>query len=85
MDAIITSFRRSRHTQTDNHMILVVDGVDSKDKANGLVGKKVVFKTESGKELTGKVAAAHGNKGAIRAIFDTGMPGQSLGKKVSLE
>ncbi|MCX6706768.1 MAG: 50S ribosomal protein L35ae [Candidatus Woesearchaeota archaeon] len=35
--------------------------------------------------MTGKIASAHGNSGAVKAIFDTGMPGQSLGQKVSIE
>ncbi|MEA3430829.1 MAG: 50S ribosomal protein L35ae [Nanoarchaeota archaeon] len=85
MDAVIVSFRRSRHTQKDNHMILSVPGIEDKEKATPLVGKTVVFTTESKKEIKGKVAAAHGTKGAIRAIFEKGMPGQSLGKKVKIE
>jgi large subunit ribosomal protein L35Ae len=65
-------------------MIIIVDGVDSKEKAAELVGKEVVWKSPAGKELKGKVASSHGNKGAIRALFDTGMPGQSLGKEVEI-
>lgn len=66
-------------------MILSVPGIEDKEKAIPLVGKTVVFTTESKKEIKGKVAAAHGTKGAIRAIFEKGMPGQSLGKKVKIE
>ena len=65
-------------------MIIVVNGVDSRDKAKGLVGKKVVFNTGK-KDISGKVASAHGNSGAIRVIFETGMPGQSLAQKVKIE
>jgi len=87
MKATIVNFRSSRHTQTDNQMVLKVDGVDSKDKAQKLVGKDVVWKTPSKKEareIRGKVSAAHGNKGAIRVIFERGMPGQSVGTKVEV-
>lgn len=68
-------------------MIIVVEGVDNKEKAASLAGKKVVYKTEgkTGKEIVGKVAASHGNSGAVRAIFETGMPGQAIGKKVLIE
>lgn len=85
MEATIVSYRRGRHTQKDNHMILKVAGVEDKEKAASLIGKTVVFITDSKKELKGKVASAHGTKGAVRAIFETGMPGQSLGKKVKIE
>ena len=66
-------------------MIIEVGEVSSKEKAEALVGKKVVFKTPSGKEITGKITFAHGGKGRVRALFETGMPGQSLGKKVVIE
>ena len=66
-------------------MVIVVPDVDDREKAASLGGKKVSWKSPSGKELVGKVAAAHGNSGAIIAIFDTGMPGQSIGQKVLIE
>ncbi|MFH2028499.1 MAG: 50S ribosomal protein L35ae [Nanoarchaeota archaeon] len=85
MEGIINSFRRGRHTQTTNQMIIVIKGVDNKDKADKLIGKTVSWKSPAGKELKGKVSSAHGNKGAVRALFETGMPGQSLGTKVSIQ
>jgi large subunit ribosomal protein L35Ae len=85
MQGTISNFRKSVHTQKGNQIIIVVDKVDSKEKAQSLVGKKVVFKTPSGKELIGKISATHGNKGAVRALFETGMPGQSIGQKVNIE
>jgi large subunit ribosomal protein L35Ae len=66
-------------------MIIHLDSVDSRDKAAKLVGKTVVFTTPGKKELKGTVASAHGNSGAIRVIFETGMPGQSLGQKVAVQ
>ena len=84
MIGIIANFRSSRHRQKDNHMIIHVDGLDSKEKAKQIVGKKVIFKTDSGKEILGKISSAHGNKGSVRVIFEKGMPGQSLTKKVEI-
>ncbi len=84
MEGLITSYRRSRHTQTSDQMIVGVQGVDSRGNASKLVGKKVTFKTPSGKEIQGEVRGAHGNSGAVRVLFETGMPGQSLGAKVSI-
>lgn len=85
MEATIVNYRSGRHTQKDNHMILKVAGVEDKEKATALIGKKTIFKTSSGKELKGEVKSTHGNKGAVRAIFERGMPGQSLGQKVKIE
>ncbi|MBW3013925.1 50S ribosomal protein L35ae [Candidatus Woesearchaeota archaeon] len=87
MKAQIANFRKSRTRQKDNHMIVLVEGTDSKAKAEKLVGKKVIFTTEgkAKKQIVGKVASAHGNKGAVRVIFERGMPGQAIGKEVKIE
>lgn len=79
------NFVLSRHVQHGNRMVLRAEGISSRDKAKTLVGKNVVYTTESGKEIKGKVASAHGNKGALKALFDKGMPGQSIGQKVKIE
>ncbi len=85
MEGVIVSFRRGRHTQTDNQMLVNVKDSDSKEKAAKLVGKAVVWKSPAGKEIKGEVRAAHGNKGVLRVLFERGMPGQSLGTKVNVQ
>lgn len=85
MEAVIVNFRRGRETQTDNQMVLKVEGVDSREKAAKLVEKKVVWKSPAGKEIKGIVKSAHGNKGALRVLFEKGMPGQALGNKVQIQ
>jgi len=84
MEGTIINFRRGRHTQVTNQMIITVKGVDKKEKAAELVGKAVSWKSPAGKELKGAVRAAHGNKGALRVLFETGMPGQAIGQKVNI-
>ena len=66
-------------------MVILVDGITDREKAKSLVGKAVTWESSAKKVLNGKVAAPHGNSGAIRAIFETGMPGQSLGTKVTIQ
>ncbi len=66
-------------------MIINANGVDNRDKAAKLVGKAVVWKSPAGKEIKGSVRSAHGNKGALRVLFEKGMPGQSLMSKVKIE
>jgi large subunit ribosomal protein L35Ae len=84
MKAVIVNFRGGRHTQSSDQMVILPEGSDSKEKASALVGKKVVWTSPAGKELKGEITAAHGSKGAVRARFERGMPGQSVGKPVSI-
>ncbi len=82
MKGIIVNYRRGRHTQNPYQMIVKVEGVGSKEEAEKLVGKQVVWETPSGKQISGRVAGAHGNKGAVRVRFEKGMPGQAIGTEV---
>jgi large subunit ribosomal protein L35Ae len=84
MQGLIISFRRGRHTQKDNQMLVNVKGIDSKEKASELIGKTVIWKSPAGKEIKGSVRAAHGNKGVLRVLFEKGMPGQSIGSKIEI-
>lgn len=87
MEGIIAHFRGSEKRKKGSQMIVVVPGVDSREKAEKLVGKAAVWTTpgKGKKQIKGKVSAPHGNKGALRVLFETGMPGQSLGEEVKIE
>ncbi len=84
MEAIVNNFRQGRHTQKPKHCILSVNGINTKEKAQKLVGKVVTWTSPAGKTLTGKIANVHGNSGAVRAIFEIGLPGQAIGTKVKI-
>lgn len=66
-------------------MVVIVKDTNNREKASKLVGKKVSWKTPAGKEIKGIIKAAHGNKGAVRVLFEKGMPGQAVGEKVKIE
>ena len=87
MEGTITSFRGSVRVKSKNQMLIEVKGVDSKEKAEKLVGKTVTWSTpgKKGNIIKGKISFAHGRNGIVRAIFEKGMPGQSLGTKVKIE
>lgn len=85
MQATIVNYRQGKHTQKDSHMVLSVQGVTSKADAAKLVGKSVVYKTQTGKEIKGTISSSHGNSGAVRAVFEKGMPGQSLSARVDIQ
>jgi large subunit ribosomal protein L35Ae len=80
MKARIVSYRRGRHTQKPNQVLIKIPGIDSRSKASLLIGKKVFF----GK-LVGKIVALHGGKGVVRARFKKGLPGQAIGKEVEIK
>ena len=80
----IKNYRQSVRTQYTNQIIVDIEDSD-KDKSKKLVGRTIVWKTSSGKELLGKVADVHGNKGSIRARFEKGLPGQSIGTDVIIK
>ncbi len=86
MEGVLSSFRRGVRTQNTKQMIIEVEGVDSAEKAKKLIGKEVAWEApgKNKKVLKGKISALHGRKGAVRAIFETGMPGQSLGTKIKI-
>lgn len=87
MEGIIVNYRRGRKTQTTNQMIILVKEVESKESAGKLVGKTVTYVCDGKlkKEISGKVSAVHGSKGAVRVHFEKGMPGQAIGGKVSFK
>lgn len=85
MKAVISNFKQSRHTTHGNQMIVHIDGVSTKDDAAKLVGRKVVWTSPAKKEIKGEVRSAHGNSGAVRVLFEKGMPGQAIGKQARIE
>lgn len=85
MEGIISNFKMGRHHHSGNQMVLLVEGVDKKEKTSGLIGKTVVWKSPAGKEIKGKITMPHGRNGAVRVLFEKGMPGQAIGKKVLVE
>ena len=86
MKAKVIQFRQGRKTQKARHFLIEVAGSKNREEASKFVGKSVAWKS-TGREPTiinGKIAAAHGNKGVLRAIFEKGLPGQAIGSEVEI-
>jgi large subunit ribosomal protein L35Ae len=81
----VIQFRRGRKTVHERHFLIEIPGVDSREKAEKYAGKDVEWKSPAGKIIKGKIAAAHGTKGVVRAIFEKGLPGQSITTKVEIK
>ena len=84
MEATIVNYRMGRHNQYNNQMIIQVYGIDKKEKAKDLIGKKVLWMSPKKKELKKMIKRVHGNNGALRVYFDKGLPGQAIGAKVKI-
>jgi len=84
MQGTILSYRRGRHRQNVNQVLIEIANVDSKEKAKDFIGKKLLWKTPSDKEIKGEIIALHGIKGVVRAKFETNLPGQAITTKVQV-
>jgi large subunit ribosomal protein L35Ae len=82
VDGKVVQFRRGRKTIIERHFLIEINGVDSKEKAEKFIGKEVVWTSPANKKIKGKVSGAHGSHGLVRAIFETGLPGQAVTTKV---
>jgi large subunit ribosomal protein L35Ae len=60
MKAVIINYRGGQHTQKTNQLVLEAEGVKNKEDAEKILGKKVVWKTPTGKEITGVISKIHG-------------------------
>jgi large subunit ribosomal protein L35Ae len=85
MKAKALNFRRGRHTQKTNQLLLSVRDVESRAAASKLIGRRVFWKTGSGKVISGKVASTHGNNGVVRARFSRGISPEVLGKELEVQ
>jgi len=81
----VIQFRRGRKTVHERHFLIEIDNVSNKEEAQKFVGKSVVWKSPAGKEINGKIAATHGCKGVVRAIFERGLPGQAVTTGVDIK
>jgi large subunit ribosomal protein L35Ae len=84
MKGTILSYRRGRHTQNVNQVLIELENVSSREKAEEFLKKKVIWKSPSGKEIKGQIIGLHGNKGVVRAKFETNLPGQAIITKVEV-
>jgi large subunit ribosomal protein L35Ae len=87
MQGRIANYRNSDSLVYPTHAIVHPEGCATRAAAAKFVGKKVVWAApgKAKKTIIGKIASAHGNSGAVRVIFERGIPGQALGQDVAIE
>ena len=52
----VIQFRRGRHTITEKHFLIEVDGLKTRKEAEKLVGKEVEWKSPAGRIIKGKIS-----------------------------
>ncbi len=80
----VIQFRRGRNNIHEKHFLLDF-GAKNRGEAEKFIGKIVEWKSPAGKIIKGKIAAPHGSKGLVRAIFERGLPGQAITKEVEIK
>ena len=80
MKGRIEGFRGRRRGVYNNYCI-----IEAEDRENpaGLIGKKVLWRSQTGKSITGKVIRTHGKR-SLLARFNKGLPGQAVGSLVEI-
>ena len=84
MKGIVVQFRRGRHRIHERHYLLDL-GCTTRAEAQKMKGKSIEWKSSAGKIISGKVSDAHGNNGLVRAIFESGLPGQAVTTDVEVK
>ncbi|MBI5253721.1 MAG: 50S ribosomal protein L35ae [Euryarchaeota archaeon] len=79
MNAKIVGFRGSRREMYNNYAVIEA----GKKNIASLTGKKVVWKTQTGKTITGKILRTHGSR--LLAKFAKGLPGNAVGSEVEIK
>lgn len=79
MNAKIVGFKGSRRETYNNYAVIET----STKNIENLIGKKVIWKTETGKTIAGKILRTHGKR--LLARFERGLPGNAVGREVELK
>ena len=84
MKGIVVQFRRGKHRIHEKHYLIDL-GLASREEAKKMAGKQVIWKSPAGKEIKGTISDAHGNKGIVRARFESGLPGQAITTEIEVK
>ncbi len=81
---VVLSYRRGKHKQQTNQVLLRFEGISTKEQASAIIARKVRWVSENGREFLGTILGPHGKSGAVRAKFNTNLPGQAIGTPVHI-
>jgi len=87
---VFIGYQRSQANQYNHRHLLAIDGVKSAAETQFYWGKRVAFiyrahrlvKGSHYRVIWGRIAAAHGNNGVVKAKFRNNLPPKALGATV---
>jgi len=78
------NYRQGMFNQNTHSILLRIPGVSDANTASKYIGRKVVWHSQTGKKLVGKIVSTHGRGGTLLSRFGKGLPGQALGSTVEI-
>ena len=84
IQGIIANFRLGPFTQHNKEFLIRVFEVEDEKEASKYIGRRVIWQSEGGKKLIGKILRAHGKNGILLTKFRKGLPGQAIGSRVEI-
>ena len=81
----IVNYLQGGNTQVNNKVLIKVEGITSDKEAARFLGRRCIWRSSTGKRITGKVIHVHGKNGIILVRFVKGIPGQAIGTSVELK
>merc|ERR1711936_447921 len=86
--AMVLSYQRNRQNQRPRFALLKIEKLNDSQETKYYMGKRVayVYKCKTAlrgshyRTIWGKITAAHGNKGVVRAHFPNPLPPTSFGR-----
>jgi large subunit ribosomal protein L35Ae len=82
--AIFVNYRQGMFNQKTRSILLRIPGVSDASTASKYIGRKVIWHSQTGKKLVGKIISIHGQGGTLLSRFRKGLPGQALGSTVEI-
>lgn len=84
LTGVIINYRRAKHSQKTNEILVKFPGINTEETAAKLIGKKIIWESSKGKRIKGKIIATHGKNGTLRARMEKGITGEAIGSQVTL-
>jgi len=84
IQGIFVNYRQGMFSQNTHSALIRIPGISSVGAASKYIGRKVIWQSQTGKQLTGKLITTHGQAGILLARFKRGLPGQALGTEVEI-
>ena len=81
---IFVNIRQGMFRQYPHNILIRIPGIDSSNSAAKYIGRKVIWRSKSGKKLVGKIVKTHGRNGVLMSRFKKGLLGQAIGSSVEI-